>query len=232
MIINTIIDQLLRKQKSRDIQLCDSVAEKYALFDEQHPLRNPVLKKGIAKVVAEKRPAFILDLACGAGRYFHLLKSELTVGVDFSIGMLKQAKKFKNISLVRGDIFKLPFREKIFDLVISMSAIGEHCPLSVKLLKGIRKALSSTGTFAFTVIPLHHCLLPYKGNIYFMLPLSIMRFLLGKGGATFCASKFEVKNKLRKLGLEIVQIKEIHGSTTPHFFVVAYATSKERIKKD
>lgn len=231
-MINTIINRLLRKHKSKDLQWYDSTAEKYALFDEQHPMANLEFKNWIAKLVTEKKPAFILDLACGAGRYFPFLKGALVVGVDFSIEMLKQAKKFKDINLLQADIFNLPFRENIFDLIISMSAIGEHCPLSMKLLNGIKYVLSSTGTFALTVIPLHHRVLPYKGDISFMLPLAIIQFLLGKGGPVFCASKIEVKNKLRKLGLEIVQIKERHGIQTPHFFVVAYATSKERIKKD
>jgi len=198
----------------------DSTAERYALFDEQNPQTNLDIKRGVEKLVSEKKPVVILDLGCGSGRYLPFLKGELIVGIDFSIGMLKHAKKFKNANFIQADIFNLPFKENTFDLIISMSIIGEHCPLNMKLLKEISYVLSLKGTLAFTVIPLHHRLLPYKGYIWFFWPFLIIQLMLGKETTIFCASKFEINNKLRKLGLEIMQIKERHGIVYPHFLVV------------
>jgi len=211
---------LLRRHQIEDSRLCDSAAENYALFDEQHPMANLQFKKWISNLVAEKKPRFILDLACGSGRYFSFLKGELIVGIDYSTGMLKQAKKFKHFNLIRADLFNLPFRANIFDLMISMSAIGEHCPLTKKLLEGIKFVLNMNGIFAFTVIPLHHRLFPYKGTVSLLWPLAIINFIQGTGGPVFSASKVEVRNKLRRLKLNIIQMKENHGKTVPHFFVV------------
>jgi ubiquinone/menaquinone biosynthesis C-methylase UbiE len=203
------------------MQRYDSIAEKYATFNEQNPMTNLDLKRDIAKIVAEKKPVLILDLACGSGRYIPFLKGNMIVGVDLSVGMLGQAKKFKNANLVRGDLFNLPFREDIFDLIISMSVIGEHCPLSNTLLKEISRILRLKGTFMFTVIPLHHRLFPYKRYTSYFLPFPIINLTLGKEDIIFSASKIEIKNKLCKLGLEIIHIRERHGITHPHFIVVS-----------
>jgi SAM-dependent methyltransferase len=199
----------------------NSTTEQYALIDEEHPQANLDIKIMINNVVTRQKPAFVLDLGCGTGRYFSFLRGETIVGVDLSIEMLKHAKKlkFKNIGLIRADIYHLPLRKGIFDLIISMSIIGECTPFDLKLLQEIRFVLRSTGTFLFTVIPLHHLLLPFKKYLMFFIPLQIFKLVRGEN-TLFCfgTSKLEIKNKLRRLGLEIAQIKERHGISYPHLY--------------
>lgn len=53
----------------------------------------------------------VLDLGCGDGRFL----AYADLGVDFSLGMLKRAKK-EGKRLVRASISHLPFKDKSFDV--------------------------------------------------------------------------------------------------------------------
>ncbi|HHF59175.1 MAG TPA: class I SAM-dependent methyltransferase, partial [Thermoplasmatales archaeon] len=78
----------------------------------------------------EKKGLF-LDIGCGNGR--HLIpaarRSELAVGIDFSINMLKvcrnnlEINKIKNYALLQADARYLPFREERFDYVIFVASL-------------------------------------------------------------------------------------------------------------
>lgn len=60
----------------------------------------------------------ILDMGCGTGNYTYALRRVVksVVGIDLSIGMLKQARvKFVSLPLVRGDVTSLPFASGIFN---------------------------------------------------------------------------------------------------------------------
>jgi SAM-dependent methyltransferase len=176
----------------------------------------------VQRLVSIVKPVFVLDLGCGAGRYFPFLQGKTIVGVDLSIEMLKRAKKFKNVNLIQADIYHLPFQKSIFNLVISMHVIGEYAPFDLKLLQEVCPILRPKGTFLFTVIPLHHLLVPFKKYLNFFIPFQIFNIMRGTTILFhFGASKFGIKNKLRRLGLEIIQIKERHGISYPHFIVVS-----------
>ncbi len=63
----------------------------------------------------------VLDLACGTGILFPKLakKFKTVVGLDYSLPMLKEAKKKRlKTYLVRGDALQLPFRNESFDTVV------------------------------------------------------------------------------------------------------------------
>jgi len=82
----------------------------------------------------------VLDLACGSGANFGLLRRAVgdegrVVGVDYSEGMLRRARKrakkrgWGNVELVRGDAARNAFRDGAFDgavCTMSMSAIPDH----------------------------------------------------------------------------------------------------------
>lgn len=82
----------------------------------------------------------VLDLACGSGRNFGLLREEVgqegrIVGLDYSEGMLRRAKEkadrngWLNVELVRADAAETVLRESTFDgavCTMSMSAIPDH----------------------------------------------------------------------------------------------------------
>jgi len=63
----------------------------------------------------------ILDLACGTGNITEFLKNKKynVFGLDISFNMLQLAKKKNVNNLVNGTFFKLPFKDKSFDVVLS-----------------------------------------------------------------------------------------------------------------
>jgi len=220
-LVSKLLNRVFKEHKSEERCLYDHVAEEYAADDAQAA---PILKGLVAKLIAEERCSYILDLGCGAGRYFPVLKGDLIVGVDLSVGMLKQAlRKFKSVNLIQSDVFHLPFRKGVFDLVISMSIIGEHCPFNVELLEEIRRTLSQDGVFAFTSVPLHHYLT--------RLPLIMYMLLRGRSVySIFYASKHRIKTSLWRLGFKIDCIQEIHSKPSTvqaHHYVVAIKQSAD-----
>ncbi len=86
----------------------------------------------------------VLDLACGGGPNFKgtttgLGANGLLVGMDYSLGMLKQADQrvkhyhWSNIALFLGNAALLPFADGVFDRVI--------CTYALKIIPPYREAL-------------------------------------------------------------------------------------------
>ncbi|MBO8186124.1 class I SAM-dependent methyltransferase [Streptomyces sp. DW4-2] len=100
-----------------------------------------------------------LDLCCGTGAGTQVLREVCTgrtVGVDFSSGMLAEARYTYATTpppaphWVRGDAHALPFRPGTFDLVVSFGAFGHFLPAErPHLFAQVRSALREGGTFAF-----------------------------------------------------------------------------------
>ncbi len=73
-----------------------------------------------------------LDLGCGTGIQTIKLatRSEYCVGVDLSQNLLSKAKQksnfLQNIDYVRCDIEYIPFRDEVFDCVISYGEVISH----------------------------------------------------------------------------------------------------------
>jgi len=72
----------------------------------------------------------ILDIGCGKGIYGFLLKADKgadsLVGIDISLQNLLFCKEHKIYNLlIRGDIRRLPFKDKTFDIVLASEVI-EH----------------------------------------------------------------------------------------------------------
>ena len=100
----------------------------------------------------------ILDLGCGTGlelgEYYKLCPSARVTGIDLSSGMLTELKrKFadKDITLICGSYFDLPFGENAFDAAVSVESLhhftkAEKIPLYAKL----RTALKENGCFILT----------------------------------------------------------------------------------
>ena len=61
--------------------------------------------------------ALILDLACGTGDVCEELSGEgyRPVGVDFSLGMLRRARRRSTVALVQADVLRLPVRDAAAD---------------------------------------------------------------------------------------------------------------------
>lgn len=86
-------------------------------------------KELIFKFLGAVKGKRILDVGCGTGSYtIELAKRRaVAVGLDSSIEMLKLArKKAENIQFVLGSMLYLPFKNKSFDALVSVTAL-EFC---------------------------------------------------------------------------------------------------------
>ena len=96
-----------------------------------------------------------LDVCCGTGAGLgalrRLCRGGIT-GVDFSTGMLAQARAaHPEATLVRADARALPFTGK-FDLAVTFGALGHFLPEErPALFEGVHRALRPGGLFAFPI---------------------------------------------------------------------------------
>lgn len=93
----------------------------------------------------------VLDVGCGAGHYLRSLRNRIDpninyTGVDATENYLALARKaFPNVHFEIGDIFKLPFKDASFDIVICNNVILHLPPPPIKPLSElIRVAGKST----------------------------------------------------------------------------------------
>ncbi|KAB2352409.1 class I SAM-dependent methyltransferase [Actinomadura rudentiformis] len=96
-----------------------------------------------------------LDVCCGTGAGMRVLKTLCqgrSTGVDFSAGMLAQARSaHPDAQWVRADVRALPFVEA-FDLAVSFGALGHFLPAErPALFTGVHRALRPGGLFAFPI---------------------------------------------------------------------------------
>ncbi|MFI0373424.1 class I SAM-dependent methyltransferase [Actinomadura sp. 1N219] len=96
-----------------------------------------------------------LDVCCGTGAGMEVLQplcEGRICGVDFSSGMLAQARSARpDAEWVRADVRALPFDEG-FDLAVSFGALGHFLPAErPALFGGVYRALRPGGLFAFPI---------------------------------------------------------------------------------
>lgn len=95
-----------------------------------------------------------LDLGCGNGRFSQYLEKTDYVGVDFSEGMISEAKKrFPEKSFLVGDALNLPFKTDFFDKAYSMLMIHQipSHEYRFKVLSEIKRVLKKDGILFLTV---------------------------------------------------------------------------------
>ena len=105
-----------------------------------------------------EKNANILDLGCGTGLelefYFKLNPSAKMTGIDLATGMLAALKeKFsdKDITLIQGSYFDVPFSENTYDAAVSVESL-HHFAMDEKvpLYRKLHKALKPNGYFILT----------------------------------------------------------------------------------
>ncbi len=103
-----------------------------------------------------------VDLCCGTGAALPLLRTvsrELVVGVDFSLGMLAEARASPRsgdrprVFLVQQDVLQLGLSES-FELATVFGALGHLRPaVQARFLDQARACLVPSGTLAFVTAP-------------------------------------------------------------------------------
>ncbi len=111
---------------------------------------------------AQSLPQFpesrILDLGCGTGLelgyYFSLNSNAHVTGIDIASKMLEKLKfKFydKDLELVHGSYFDVPFGEKIYDAAVSVESLHHFtAEQKIPLYKKLHVALKDDGFFILT----------------------------------------------------------------------------------
>ncbi len=168
----------------------------------------------------------ILDLGCGNGRLWEVLKDEEIkyVGVDISETLIKIAKqKYPEQDFQVIDFFKLPFPDNYFDKVYCL-AVFHHIPSRIyrlKFLKEIKRVLKKDGILILTVWNLiikkeiiATIIKNTFAKIFFQNKLDFKDILLPfKRSADnnltdrylHCFAKPEIKNLIKKSDFEIVE---------------------------
>ncbi|MEV8504885.1 methyltransferase domain-containing protein [Actinoplanes sp. NPDC051475] len=142
------------------IQALSSVERGYDLlapkFDHT-PFRTPEnILEATAHALSETGPFGTgLDVCCGTGAGLTVLRrlcAQQITGVDFSAGMLRQARTANpNTTLVRADARALPFTG-VFDLAVTFGALGHFLPAErPALFEGVYRALRPGGLFALPI---------------------------------------------------------------------------------
>ena len=111
-----------------------------------------------ANTLPQKPNANILDLGCGTGLelnyYYDLNPAAKITGIDLSPKMLNSLKdkfKDKDLTLIQGSYFDIPFGENIFDGAVSVESL-HHFTLEEKipLYKKVCSALKENSYFILT----------------------------------------------------------------------------------
>ncbi|GAA3726515.1 MULTISPECIES: bifunctional demethylmenaquinone methyltransferase/2-methoxy-6-polyprenyl-1,4-benzoquinol methylase UbiE [Flavobacterium] len=191
-------------------------------------------RKKVLKIVSDKKPKVILDIATGTGDLAILMaqtNAEKIVGLDISAGMLEvgkkkvEEKKLSNvIELVLGDSENMPFEDNYFDAI----TVGFGVRNFENLEKGfaeILRVLKPNGVFVIleTSVPNKF---PYKQGYNFysknILPLIGKLFskdndaygYLSESAAAFPYGE-ALNNILRKTGfIDVVAMPQTFGVAT------------------
>lgn len=198
-------------------------------------------RKKILKMVANKNPESILDIATGTGDLAILLantKAKKIVGLDISAGMLEVGKQkiadrnlSNKIEMILGDSEKMPFDDNSFDAITVGFGIRNFENLE-KGLADILRVLKPNGIFVIleTSIPEKF---PFKQGYFFhtkyVLPLIGRLFSKDKVAYQYLSDSASIfpygerlNNILRNIGF--IDVKHL-----PQTFGVAtiYSASKK-----
>ncbi|WP_432222837.1 bifunctional demethylmenaquinone methyltransferase/2-methoxy-6-polyprenyl-1,4-benzoquinol methylase UbiE [Flavobacterium sp. TMP13] len=191
-------------------------------------------RKKVLKIVADKAPKTILDIATGTGDLAILMaetKAEKIIGLDISAGMLKvgemkiNAKDLsKRIEMVLADSEKIPFDDNTFDAITVAFGVRNFENLETGLSE-ILRVLKPGGVFVIleTSVPTKA---PYKQGYTFysknILPLIGKLFskdnsaygYLSESAAAFPFGE-AFNNILRKIGfIDVVAMPQTFGVAT------------------
>jgi demethylmenaquinone methyltransferase/2-methoxy-6-polyprenyl-1,4-benzoquinol methylase len=162
-------------------EMFDSISSHYDLLNHLLSLNidKTWRRKAINCLNITDKSDTILDVACGSGDMSRLIERKChrakIIGMDFSLNMLKIAKKKINrTSLVLADVYSAPFKDGIFDKIIV--AFGfRNFPDKKDALKKLYRLLNQNGVLCILElsIPEKNKLFSLFFNFYFkrVLPL-------------------------------------------------------------
>src|SRR5687768_5035622 len=142
-------------------EMYDQKAAEYRAADEVHIQGDDYqrVRQTLGRITeCYKTPIDVLDLGCGAGRYFHCMRNvNRIIGVDISRRMLEAARNPVNreevstsqIELHCADLMKLSLPRKSVDFIYCIGVFGNGCDLTARLVRNVRSWLRGGGRFYF-----------------------------------------------------------------------------------
>ena len=215
--------------KKRQVeQMFDAISENYDGLNRVISLGSDIKwRKKVIKMVAEKNPKTILDIATGTGdlaiQFAEKTSAKKIVGLDLSEGMLSVARKkvlgkkiSEKIEFVQADSEALPFEDNAFDAITVSFGIRNFENLE-KGLSEILRVLKNGGIFVIleTSVPAKF---PFKQGYHLysktILPLVGRMFSKDKVAYKYLSESASVfphgeklNNILRKIGFKEVKNK-------------------------
>jgi len=128
------------------------------LLDGHEIIRYEQLRRQhlVLRLLEPRAGEWILDVGCGNARDLRVFAARhmRPVGVDFSFGMLTDAKcelrrRGQSVALVQAEGARLPFRSCSFDKVVCSEVI-EHVPAAAELVRELYGVLKPGGTLVVT----------------------------------------------------------------------------------
>jgi malonyl-CoA O-methyltransferase len=131
-----------------------SMLEAYERWAPLYPpvAHNPLMRaeqRAMLEVLPNVEGRRVLDLACGSGRYSHLLRqanAAQVVALDLCVPMLEQVAA---ASRVRASMMQLPFQSAVFDAVISGLAVG-HATDIHQWMSEVARVLRPAGSLVYS----------------------------------------------------------------------------------
>jgi len=97
----------------------------------------------------------VLDIGCGSGRFAEvaLRYGATVVGIDLSLAVdaaYKNIGRHPNMHILQADVFKLPLKREVFDVIYSIGVL-HHTPNCRVAFEQLPKHLKAGGRLAITV---------------------------------------------------------------------------------
>ena len=131
--------------------------ENYKKHNPRNPLQKYLIERFFEKFVETVKFSQInsvLDVGCGEGFTINRLKKakvgKSIEGIEYSETAIAIAKKIHpDLEIIKGDIYKLPYRANSFDLVVCTEVL-EHLEYP---RKGLRELIRVSGKYVLLSVP-------------------------------------------------------------------------------
>ncbi len=220
----------MKKEKAKKVM--ESLREDYNLVSSSFArTRDRLWPAGKFLFDFAKKEEKVLDLGCGNGRFSQYLEGCDYTGVDFSSGMVSEAKKrFPEKKFIVASALSLPFKDNFFDKIYSIAVIHQipSTDYRKEALREAKRVLKKNGRIFITVWDLKKerrffCLKQMMRN-FFWGPMGSKDIILKRDRYYYLFSKKELKKIFEDVGFEVEEDGTIEEKKHNNFYLIAKKT--------